>query len=90
MLDEEIRYEEELLVPSQKISTLGDLVNFHLKLIELCLIYELKSKSINASIHELKKWLETGIKLKEEFNEPSKILIRSVNDEIQFEKAGYQ
>lgn len=50
------------------------------------MIYELKSKSINASIHKLKKWLQTGIKLKKEFNEPSKILIRSVNDEIQFEK----
>ena len=86
LLDEEIRYDEEVLVPSQKISTLGDLVNFHQKLIELCLIYELKSKSINASIHKLKKWLQTGIKLKKEFNEPSKILIRSVNDEIQFEK----
>ena len=34
LLDEEIRYDEEVLVPSQKISTLGDLVNFHQKLID--------------------------------------------------------
>lgn len=87
LLDEEIRHDEEVLVPSQKISTLGDLGNFHQKLIELCLT---ESKSISASINELKKWLETGIKLKKEFNEPSKILIRSVNDEIQFEKGRFR
>ena len=86
LLEEEVVYDEQVLFPSQKISTLGDLVDFHRKLIELCMIYELKSKATDASIHELKKWLKTGIELKEEFEEPSKILIRSVNDEIQFEK----
>src|SRR5437867_13412960 len=86
LLEKEVAYDEQVLFPSQKISTLGNLVDFHRKLIELCMIYELKSKAIDASIHELKKWLESGIKLKEAFEEPSMILIRSVSNEIQFEK----
>jgi hypothetical protein len=84
--DEEIKNDMKLLLPFENICTLGDLVNFHLKLIELCLTYELKSKAINASILELKKWLDSGIKLLKDNGQPSKILIGRINDEIQFEK----
>lgn len=88
-LDEMLKEQEiegrELLMP-RKIETVQDLVNFHLHLIELCVIYELKKKTIETSIKDLRGWITNTTPQLDEFEEPAKMLLGKINGEIDFEK----
>jgi len=78
--------ENEILAPKQPIKTIKGLIRFHLQLYELCITYELKRESIEASILKLKEWQKKTIPLLKEHKEPTKMLLRKIKELIEFEE----
>lgn len=75
-----------ILTPIQPIKTIKGLIKFHLHLFELCITYELKRKSIEASIKKLREWRHKIVPLLQEHKEPTKMLLNKIKEQIEFEE----